>query len=99
MARGRDQRGRGHGRRDEDEHRRGARHLRAVREPDGRLNDAPCPPFASHGASISQPFGAGDHGGAADAGLRHPQAAPPDSGVSAGSPSKVVTPMSWSDGE
>jgi hypothetical protein len=31
-------------------------------EPNGRtacLNDAPCPPFSSHGASIRRPFGAG----------------------------------------
>jgi hypothetical protein len=28
-------------------------------EPSGCLNDAPCPPFTSHGASIRQPFGPG----------------------------------------
>jgi hypothetical protein len=28
-------------------------------EPSGCLNDAPCTPFTSHGASIRQPFGAG----------------------------------------
>jgi hypothetical protein len=29
-------------------------------EPSGRLNDAPCPPWTSHGASIRQPFGAAE---------------------------------------
>jgi hypothetical protein len=37
-------------------------HLAALGEPNGRtacLNDAPCPLFTSHGASIRRPFGAG----------------------------------------
>jgi hypothetical protein len=37
-------------------------HLAALGEPNGRTacpNDAPCPPFTSHGASIRRPFGAG----------------------------------------
>jgi hypothetical protein len=37
-------------------------HLAALGEPNGRTacpNDAPCPPFTSHGASIRHPFGAG----------------------------------------
>jgi hypothetical protein len=50
-------------------------------EPNGCLNDAPCPPSASHGASIRQPFGAGAddsgaRGGAADSQSRGPSMQP-----------------------
>jgi hypothetical protein len=32
-------------------------------EPHGCLNDAPCPPFARHGAAINTPCGAGGESG------------------------------------
>jgi hypothetical protein len=41
-------------------------------EPNGCLNDAPCSPCTRHGASIKQPFGAGQAGSMMSAGRRMP---------------------------
>jgi hypothetical protein len=78
-----------HGRRRGRVVRGGGRAGRAVREPSGCLNDAPCPPCASHGASITQLFwrrlrvaeaaaaaGGGDDEAADDGGDAENEAAP-----------------------